>query len=255
MMENIGLSDPSPDPGPWSILGSPTRAICEEHAKNQWLEVLFDPHRQDPERLLALLAEGRRSGLAARHLAEPVFSALWNEQQWAALALLGSGEALEQRDSEQRSVLSVACAVALPAVVSHLIAHGVQVNPSGEGADRPLHEVCAQGDLLLAQMLLDAGASVHAEGARGNIPLHHACWSKNPKLCLMLVLRGADSQALNNGADTPLDFLNSTGCGLLTLRPVRKAMQTGHSIRAARLAIDALLGEAAAATVASPPGP
>lgn len=231
-------------------------ALCPpdrvRHQQDRWFSVLLDASAQDRAALVGLLSEGRRAGPDALHLQEPVFCALWNRQAWAAFALLDSGEPIGQRDGRERSLLQVACTLLMPKMVGALLARGAPVNAADAEGETALHTACHSGDETLARLLLDAGASVHVEDASGNTPLHNACWSKNAELCLMLVLRGANPRALNHCADTPLEFLQSTDCSSSALRSLKEALKTGQSVRAARSAIDELMGKAAGP---APPGP
>ncbi len=70
--------------------------------------------------------------------------------------------------------------------------------------DLPLHEAARQGEMKIAQILIDAGADVNASGDWARTPLHYAAGHGHLKMARFLLEAGADPNAKNSFGWTPL---------------------------------------------------
>lgn len=75
------------------------------------------------------------------------------------------------------------------------------VNDSGE---TPLLIACPNGNLLIAQLLIDTGANVNKALLNGNTPLHFAAYQGNSFIGKALLQANAGIDAQNEDGTTPL---------------------------------------------------
>jgi len=98
-------------------------------------------------------------------------------------------------DAFARSIFESALRIRNADVVQILLKSGVNPNhPTRMHGKRPLHVAAVNGNIMLAQMLLDAGADINAlsTGRQGKSALHFAVLGLNVEMAQMLLQLGAN---------------------------------------------------------------
>jgi cytohesin len=83
---------------------------------------------------------------------------------------------------------------------------GAKVNAQDENGMTPLHYTATNGEVGLAEMLIDAGADVNIRDDEGNTPLHWSTRNSFAAIAEMLLENGADPIALNGEGQTAMDI-------------------------------------------------
>lgn len=89
-------------------------------------------------------------------------------------------------------------------LVKSLINRGEDIN-SGKWTKRstPLMLAAQNGNLEIAQILLDAGADPGKRSISGSTALHYACWQGNFEIARLLIKNGANIFTVNKGREMP----------------------------------------------------
>ena len=75
-----------------------------------------------------------------------------------------------------------------------------------------LHQAAREGNVKLAQLLIENGANVNAKDEFDDTPLHIAAGYGHKNVVEMLLAHNAEIDAMNNLAETPLHVAASHGC-------------------------------------------
>lgn len=102
------------------------------------------------------------------------------------------------------TLLHDACKGKSKELVELLIQKGYDVNRISSERETPLGIACANGDLTVAQLLLDNGASVNCESKKQSL-VALACKSGNAELVKLLLSRGAKVSSLDNSCPPLID--------------------------------------------------
>lgn len=99
-----------------------------------------------------------------------------------------------------------------PATMELLIENGADVNLPGFSFEFPLAWACLQGDLEIAQLLLDSGSDINAVGPDGKTALIQSCFTFDYKLDMvkLLLQEGAEIDAQDDSQNTALIYLCSS---------------------------------------------
>jgi len=101
------------------------------------------------------------------------------------------------------------------------------INACSFDGDNALHFAVRNGDIGLANALIQAGIEINKAGDRGYTPLHAACMWGNPEMVNLLIENGADLFALSEG-DPPFTTARLSKqdriCDLL--KPVMSRLQS-----------------------------
>lgn len=106
----------------------------------------------------------------------------------------------------------------------------------------PLAWAAMQGDLTMAQRLLDKGAEINATNSDGSTPLHGAAFLGHDKVVALLLSKGANPQAKNNAGEVPAQStLADAGATQYILGLLRLPSRPQSQIDAGRKRCQALL--------------
>ncbi len=120
-----------------------------------------------------------------------------------------------------------------------LIACGVKVNTANKEGKTPLHYACSNGDLKMAELLIDEGADIEARATSMEAsPLHDAICSGRQEVVQLLI----DAGAKVNGKDAYLRYAVSYGGSKM----VALLLQAGASTQTKNSFGDSLMHEAVA---------
>lgn len=153
----------------------------------------------------------------------PLFDAAWKGSAAAAQTLIAHGANVEVKDelghapehmaigeghseimkmilaARRNNQLSKAVEKGDVAKARKLLKEGADVNACGQGSMlhkmTPLHFAAGQGDVTIAQLLLDHGAKLEATDWQGATPLHAAARNGHETMIRLLAERGADIHA------------------------------------------------------------
>jgi len=146
--------------------------------------------------VVLLLVQFSRSVFAA----EPLFSAIAQHQESAALELLGKSD-LQARDANGDTALHRAVETGMPRLVRALLAAGADPQARTSNGETALHLAALHPEPDYADLLLAAKADPRAQNADGESALHWAALSGHIVVAQRLLARGADArQRTKNGA-------------------------------------------------------
>ena len=146
--------------------------------------------------VVLLLVQFSRSVFAA----EPLFSAIAQHQESAALELLGKSD-LQARDANGDTALHRAVETGMPRLVRSLLAAGADPQARTSNGETALHLAALHPEPDYADLLLAAKADPRAQNADGESALHWAALSGHIVVAQRLLARGADArQRTKNGA-------------------------------------------------------
>jgi uncharacterized protein len=146
--------------------------------------------------VVLLLVQFSRSVPAA----EPLFSAIAQHQESAALELLGKSD-LQARDANGDTALHRAVETGMPRLVRALLAAGADPQARTGNGETALHLAALHPEPDYADLLLAAKADPRAQNADGESALHWAALSGHIVVAQRLLARGADArQRTKNGA-------------------------------------------------------
>jgi serine protease inhibitor/ankyrin repeat protein len=154
-------------------------------------------------------------------------------------ALVEAGADVGVKDATGGTLLHAAVLSMEPgdsaAVLSPLIAGGVDVNAVAKADFTALHYAARDGQVRAAELLVAGGANVNAKTDSGMTPLHQAVRGGHYGIAELLLDAGADKSARTKRGKTPLDFAQETRReDLVTLlksghNPQEAAVQAGES--------------------------
>ena len=143
------------------------------------------------------------------------------EQAWKSIGdaskikkLLDSGLSadLESGTAPQRFLLQSATEMHRVDTVKVLLDHGADPDKKTWGSGKTCLFLAAyEGNLKIAQALIDAKADVNATDMFGNNALREAIGMKRVKMIELLLKNGADPQLRNKDSDTMLDLAKKYG--------------------------------------------
>lgn len=109
--------------------------------------------------------------------------------------------------------LQLACFFNCEALALWLMEQGADIHAVAQNPQRiqPLHAVVTNGNLTIAQALLDRGADVNARQANDFTPLHTAADNGDEALAQLLLAHGADRAAADGNGRTPYDLAQAKG--------------------------------------------
>ena len=82
---------------------------------------------------------------------------------------------------------------------------------TSEFLDPLLHGMCKEGNVAMAQELLEEGASINSRDKGGATPLCHCIWDGHFELATLLIANGADVSIATMRLNTPLHFAFERG--------------------------------------------
>jgi ankyrin repeat protein len=129
----------------------------------------------DSERLLAIIAEQRKSSEATRS-DDLLLNVAWQVNRRLIPWLLENGVNPDQRDSVGGTVLMYAAADDAIETVEALIRHGADVNAKNDSGETAFSYACTNDSFRAAKLLHAAGADVNTVDAGGGSPLD---WASN----------------------------------------------------------------------------
>jgi len=159
----------------------------------------------DVEKLRKLLAKGEDINARSRHGLTSVQTALLSRQPDAALFLVEAGADLAVRDSDENSLLGLACMTGAGAVARALIERGADVNSRDDRGATPLMWAANRKFPELAELLLDHGADPNLQDSQqGSTALMYLPERSGVSLELteLLMRRGADPALRNHAGQT-----------------------------------------------------
>jgi hypothetical protein len=146
--------------------------------------------------VVLLLVQFSRSVFAA----EPLFSAIAQHQESAALELVGKSD-LQARSASGDTALHRAVETGMPRLVRSLLAAGADPQARTSNGETALHLAVLHPEPDYAELLLAAKADPRVQNADGESPLHWAALSGHIVVAQRLLARGADArQRTKNGA-------------------------------------------------------
>ncbi|MBR2579165.1 MAG: ankyrin repeat domain-containing protein [Clostridia bacterium] len=121
-------------------------------------------------------------------------------------SLLNNGAASDVRAGEGDTPLTMAIRDADETTVNCFLGRqGIDLDLGGACGNTPLHEAVLQGDVRLAQALIDSGAYVDAQNDKGNTPLMFTTFDRgNPEMARILLDAGACCEIRGERGATPL---------------------------------------------------
>jgi len=123
--------------------------------------------------------------------------------------LLGHG-ANPNSNGKDRSPLYAALSRGHHDVVHLLQRHGADPNSRDDGGKTLLHTASVEGDLKVAQGLLELGADINSRDNKGRTPLYVIQWNSD-YVALLLLEHGADPGARDDDGETPLHVASRSG--------------------------------------------
>jgi len=146
--------------------------------------------------VVLLLVQFSRSVFAA----EPLFSAIGQHQESAALELVAKSD-LQARSANGDTALHRAVETGMPRLVRSLLAAGADPQARTSNGETALHLAALHPEPDFADLLLAAKADPRAQNADGESALHWAALSGHIVVAQRLLARGADArQRTKNGA-------------------------------------------------------
>lgn len=116
-------------------------------------------------------------------------------------------------------------------LVKTQLQNGADINQLGLSFYRsgsPLHVAVRNGNLDIAQFLIEQGAAVDVRGKNDYTPLHNAAWNGNMDMVKLLLNAGADITARNYRGDTPLSCAWDNG-QVEVIKFIKSKLQTASN--------------------------
>jgi len=96
--------------------------------------------------------------------------------------------------------------------IEEAVEKGIDINSIRDDYDRTLlHLAATNGQVYIANMLINNGVDVNARGKQGWTPLHMATYNQSSRVVKLLIEHGADIEAKNRYDATPLHFAADAG--------------------------------------------
>jgi len=158
---------------------------------------------------ILLIAQFSRSVAAS----EPLFSAIDQHQEPAAIELVRQGRAAElnARNAQGDSVIHRAVETGMRHLLQALVARGADVQARTSNGEAALHLAALHPEPVFTDILLAAGADVRARNADGESPLHWAALSGHIVVAQRLLARGADPRQKTAKGLTARDYARREG--------------------------------------------
>ncbi len=157
---------------------------------------------------VVLIAQFSASVLAS----EPLFRAIEQHDEAAALALVQGGQAgLEARNARGDTALHRAVETGLRRLVEALLARGADAHARTTNGESALHLAALHPEPAFADLLLAAGADPRARNADGESPLHWAALSGHVVVAQRLLARGADARQKTVKGHSARDYARREG--------------------------------------------
>ncbi|KAJ1558323.1 hypothetical protein HK405_013943, partial [Cladochytrium tenue] len=176
------------------------------------------------ERMLSIaIAQG---AIEAVDLILDVWAGVFDEAAWldrAALAaveagnvaivssLLAHGVNPDARNASSKCLLHLAAQDGKYEVAEVLLERGAAVRARDRFHNTPLHDAAARGHVDIVGLLLRNGADVKAVGERGRRPIHLAAEARSPALMVRLLDAGAAVDARDSALNTALHYAAERG--------------------------------------------
>jgi uncharacterized membrane protein YfcA len=156
--------------------------------------------------VVLLLVQFSRSVFAA----EPLFSAIAQHQESAALALVGKSD-LQTRNANGDTALHRAVETGMPRLVRSLLAAGADPQARTSNGETALHLAALHPEPDFADLLLAAKADPRAQNADGESALHWAALSGHIVVAQRLLARGADARQRTKSGASARDYARREG--------------------------------------------
>ena len=155
---------------------------------------------------LLLIVQFARSAFAA----EPLFSAIEQHQEAAALQLVAQSD-VNARDRNGDTPLHRAVETGMPRLTRSLLAAGADPQARTKNGESPLHLAALHPEPEFADLLLAAKADPRLQNADGESPLHWAALSGHIVVAQRLLARGADPRLRTRKGETARDYARREG--------------------------------------------
>ena len=156
--------------------------------------------------VVLLLVQFSRSVFAA----EPLFSAIAQHQESAALELVGKSD-LQARNANGDTALHRAVETGMPRLVRSLLAAGADPQARTSNGETALHLAALHPEPAFAELLLAAKADPRAQNADGESALHWAALSGHIVVAQRLLARGADARQRTKSGASARDYARREG--------------------------------------------
>lgn len=172
------------------------------------------PPTERPEH--ALVIESRETPSAPRvssiAMQGEIHTAAREGDRAAVAGILASDPAaLESRDGDGMTPLSLAAWNSHTALVADLVGQGAEIDSRNENGLTPLFCALDRGRRTVAWQLIAAGADIHARGYRGRTILHNAVRCGQIDIVQHLIAHGAEINARDVDGRTPIQFAHARG--------------------------------------------
>ncbi len=168
--------------------------------------------RNDPDTLASLAQRGFDLNTLDPNGQHPLYLALRDESDRAALFLLSRPEVkVEHRNAKGESPLMMAALKGKLELARRLIARQAEVNKPGWA---PLHYAAthpSDRSLPMVRLLLEHHAFIDAQSPNGSTPLMMAALYGNPQVVRLLLDEGADPLMKNEQGLSAIDFAHRAG--------------------------------------------
>lgn len=125
--------------------------------------------------------------------------------------LEASPELLNQRDTNERTILHWACLNGRQQLVEYLLSRPIEIDATDDVNATPLILAVLKGNLNVVQLLLQKNANINHQNAQGHSPLQYACSKGWSDVVATLLKHGADVNIRDKRGDTCLHRLASLG--------------------------------------------
>jgi len=156
--------------------------------------------------VVLLVLQFSRSAFAA----EPLFAAISDHHETAALALVGKTE-VNARDAKGDTPLHRAVETGMRRLTQALLAAGADPQARTRNGETALHLAALHPDPDFADLLLAAKADPRVQNADGESPLHWAALSGHIVVAQHLLARGADARLKTGKGQTARDYARREG--------------------------------------------
>ena len=156
--------------------------------------------------VVLLVLQFSRSAFAA----EPLFAAISDHHETAALALVGKTE-VNARDAKGDTPLHRAVETGMRRLTEALLAAGADPQARTRNGETALHLAALHPDPDFADLLLAAKADPRVQNADGESPLHWAALSGHIVVAQHLLARGADARLKTGKGMTARDYARREG--------------------------------------------
>jgi uncharacterized membrane protein YfcA len=156
--------------------------------------------------VVLLLLQFSRSAFAS----EPLFSAIAQHQESAALELVGKSD-LQNRNAGGDTALHRAVETGMRRLVRSLLAAGADPQARTSNGETALHLAALHPEPDFADLLLAANADPRAQNADGESALHWAALSGHLVVAQRLLARGADARQRTKSGASARDYARREG--------------------------------------------